>query len=1629
MANLIDDGHLVGFWPLSEPSGAPYFHNYSSTYGGKPSGISFNLHVHIGDNANNGTLSEWPGTTSMFNQESGVTYQGFLMQSDYEQLETNFKHCKILGIGLGDEPTKVATTFPRIAQSGFTIGAWVMPTTNGELEYPFTTGNGKFEQARANCFIYRGDDDDVFCIGVSGALAGGAQFESTEFGGPSRLSAYAYITEAKGTNPLTSNGAAVVESPVESGRYTHIAVSYRYLGGSDNELVLYKDGRVAASGTTSADVDAPNFTDNTFWSIGGSSDGNNTNPFEFQAVTGWNKMISGVYYFSRVLNEGEVLDMHNCGGLQPEDGVQPDVETPVSLTDPKLLAYYPFETGFEDVSVNKAPLIGPFDPGQLDFLVKSPGPYGQGGLMKTGTQPVESACSSGVTLGLVDNPSFTIAGFFVMPDFTSIEYLRGMMFSLGSVRERQDLLSLSNSTACFLLTIDDAAGTNKEVFAIFHPDGDANANTVTLKAPIYEISDRFGTHFAVSYDDQTNGVALYMHGRLQASGTVSGNFRNQIDGVVGSGFPLCITGGIEDQVIYTGWATTTNNPAGLNVETHSVAVFGRPLLESEINYLANNGIPLDSLERGIHDPRLMGFWPATDFELGDTHVEDRAQTWREFAGNLAFGLPDGYWNDIEASDSEGSWYTIDPFGARTTPPELAGFGNLGMTSGIFVSQGGSVGARVSSQTSNSRNSAADWGARYQLVEEDINIATYNSQRGVWYFEVTPSGAIPPVVNDGSASEFNSLVLNFGDSNDNLRFYLTTINADNPDPLGADAGTGGSGVSLVVFTNHGSTDTPIASGNLPFGVPSNVLFSYEFVDKFNTNNTNLDEMFVKLYVDGEKVYQKIILQDNSNIWTDNSPLTWDPVVSVGGIAFGSTAATEITTEYAGLGDIYMRNVAFLRGVFTEDDITYIATSGVDTDAPLPGYTAQDTSTQVTIADSNLQGYWRFAGGESGELDLTVNANNLALLAKEVLEGGGFTSSNIESINNLRFLPGPLIGSDLGVRCSGIGYGDDAPSVNPMSFYAGSGIGHDPTASFSIGFRLAARQPTTSSSNDADIILAYGVIPTSATNTGTNDNHGWSISIDSAEGIKFVGSTTGNMYTSNTSNGAQAGQVEVGPQFSTSVKRDNTYEIFRQGALGPAHIDSFSHYCYTIDYENDRIRCYMNGTLVHDRYFDSSVGLQNPADPAARLLTFFTHQVTSPWNFATSLQNDGAILTDLFLMDRALTEAEVRYIAFNGIDAATGTAVSGTVGGYVRGQDTASGVVGGYTRAQDTVSGVIGGYIPGGVIASGLMGGYVSGIVFGTGTIGGFVHGLDTVSGIAAGYIVGVELGSGMLAGYIRGQEVGSGTFGGLILAGEAASGTMGGLMFASDLVSGIFGGYMLGGLQGNFEFDAGFTVEAIAAENFDAQLEIAKTAASDFDAKLIIFQDEATPLVDIIVPDSTVTGLVPPFNQYFVGTASGQQGKTISQTRWNFGDFSPTVSVAESGAGLYPVQHNFAGSGFYVVRFEAIDSDGLHATATRIINAASGIDPVIVSLSGVPRSGPAGLTVDFSTKIDILPPSVSVVARLLSFDDGQTTSAFNPTHVYTEPGTYKPVWCVRDSRGVIWCDSLEAGNDFLTNGGL
>ncbi len=541
----------------------------------------------------------------------------------------------------------------------------------------------------------------------------------------------------------------------------------------------------------------------------------------------------------------------------------------------------------------------------------------------------------------------------------------------------------------------------------------------------------------------------------------------------------------------------------------------------------------------------------------------------------------------------------------------------------------------------------------------------------------------------------------------------------------------------------------------------------------------------------------------------------------------------------------------------------------------------------------------------------------------------------------------------------------------------------------------------SSNDARIIASYGRIPSSATQT-TGADACWFICIDDSENIKLQMSKNGIAYIDPAID--KGNSLESGPTPFLAAFRDNTdVEKFRYGAFDPPHQDSWGHYAWTFDATTGEVKAFVNGVLIDRKEFSSDGvidTLNTPTDPTARMITFLGGMFDI-WQWTSVLPDDQGILTDFFYFNEPITEQEVRYIALNGIAEADTPKASGIVGGYIEGLGQASGLIGGYVRGLDTGSGIIGGWLEGVFQASGLIGGYISGIP------------TPKASGHIGGYITGLGQASGFPGGYIRGQGAASGLFGGYITG--------------LGQVSGVIGGFINGGLNGVVEFDGYLEVEAFTAQDFDSLVQVSRHTNSDFDAKVEVFQSECPPEVNIVIPTAAVSGLATPFNQYFIGFASGVQGKTIVQTRWSFGDLGGFGAGVESGTnpGYYPVQHRFENQGFYAVKFEAIDSDGMHNSAIRFVHAASGVDPVRIALSGIPQIGEASLTVQYDQNVETLPPGVSITTRLLDLDNGQTTTVTDPLVVYNEPGVYKPVWCVRDSRGITWCDTMEPGIDVDT----
>lgn len=1645
MADFIDDGALIGFWPLSEPSGAPLFKNYSPAYSQYPSGLSFDMQVHVADDLQDENYrSLWPGTDTIANAESGVNIRGYRAQGHFTLMSSNSEpRSKCLILGHGDKRTIEQLLPHEIAQSGFTAGFWVYPTTDGYLDWhndggiaPASVG---WDQASSYVHAlygqFRFDADEAgWIMGVSGAVNQGAQFVVD----PEHHQLNAFLSQCdNGGTPEIH-----LDTPIESGRYTHITMSYRYVDGTSNELAFYKDGRVVGSGTTDFDLTKGNAVMLARpLTIGGSNNAIVTN--EYSHTTGWGHLVSGAYYFNRVLHEGEILDLHLQGGLQPAEANLADTKE-VTLYDSKLLSYIPFDSPtYVDASKNFRPFTDDYDLGDEGDLVIGPGPFGGvGRLQDSSAGSSFVVASSGLCSDLLDSRSWSIGIWATAKQVNARE--DNMVLSWGSVTSTtaasaNPLAATSEATMGLVITEEAISRNHMRLEA--YPLGDLNADRLLIYASGFEFYDRVHSHYGVVYDDQTYGLAFYVNGILQGSGNFASSFTDHLTRLVGSGYPFMFANGVQDGIADSALKGVHSDGGQDNWIGGNITIMGRPLEPCEMRAVAISGINTIPTKLSRHDSRLMGYWPCDDYQDGDILVEDKARNWQDVPGHLCRGDSLTKWEraynrggtqpDQSVYRFDGTAF-IDLYADRDTPPELASYGTLGITSGVWGVRGGGMGCADKPNSLNVRSARGNVSVRYKPNIEQRSLSPQNYVGGyVLGFEVTPSGDIQPYhvgqLSNTNKLEFNSCIFNYGNlgggaSHGEQRAFLTSINA----PFG-------SGIS-VVFQNRTAGFTAantrmVCSGNLTYGVPNKVLLYGRFDDPYSrtTVSAGTAPYRISLYINGEHV--QTIVRDISSLymWDVGPPNSDDDhyLLQFGG-EIGNDLINQQFSRDSGLGENYLREMFIMRGAFTSDEIEELATSGIRTTA-FPGYIAQKPKTQVTISDDDLRGYWRFngfAGGPahgvqgSGTSDLSSKANHLLPFAEIQSQRG----INTEAAHYLRAMPGPHVNSDLGVQCSGLTYESNAVSNlanDRIAPFMASGIGiDDPAAGFSVGFLMAKREDVTTSRFDG--LLAYGTVAQSTVaDTTVEINRGWFIGMDDLENMKMVMSQGGNMYLDNAGSAAHSGQVTCGCFDSSRIDGDLTnFENYI--ANGDQHIprlDYWSHYVWTYDATDNTLRCYLNGDIIDEQPLKTAPefwdGPQNPT-AEARYLTFFQHTEDTPWNFAHINTSDfDSVLTDVFYFSRTLTDAEARYIAFNGID---DTAI-------------ASNVVGGWTHGQDTVSGIVAGYMPGSIQVSGIVGGYVSGVVFGDGTVGGWVRGLDVMSGVIAGHIHGLDVGSGMIAGYLHGQDIVSGIFGGYMYGSTIASNLVGGIIFGSQNCSGIIGGYILGGFEGGLvEFDASYTVQVMSAQDFDTQLHVQRTDGSNFDAKVVIFEDEIGPLITVETPSMTVSGLAPPFNQYFVGKASGQQGKTITKARWTFGDLTPSVDVTESGAGYYPSSHYYAASGFYIAKFEAIDSDGQHGSATRIIHAASGIDPVIVSLSGVPRSGSAALTIDFTTVVDILPPGVIIVAKLLNYDDGQSTVSFNPTHVYSEPGVYKPTWTVRDSRGVIWNDSLAEGNDLLESGG-
>ncbi len=158
---------------------------------------------------------------------------------------------------------------------------------------------------------------------------------------------------------------------------------------------------------------------------------------------------------------------------------------------------------------------------------------------------------------------------------------------------------------------------------------------------------------------------------------------------------------------------------------------------------------------------------------------------------------------------------------------------------------------------------------------------------------------------------------------------------------------------------------------------------------------------------------------------------------------------------------------------------------------------------------------------------------------------------------------------------------------------------------------------------------------------------------------------------------------------------------------------------------------------------------------------------------------------------------------------------------------------------------------------------------------------------------------------------------------------------------------------------------------------------------------------ISVADATPTSGGFPLEVDFTGGNSSDD-KQIDKYHWEFID-------GETSNEPNPT-YTFDQVGTYDVVLTTTDSDGLTSTDTvTIVVTEKNNEAPVAKVTANPTLGVAPLEVQFigNTSTD----DHSVASYYYDFKDGSTTSNSNPSHSFTEPGTYEVLFTVKDENGL------------------
>ena len=178
---------------------------------------------------------------------------------------------------------------------------------------------------------------------------------------------------------------------------------------------------------------------------------------------------------------------------------------------------------------------------------------------------------------------------------------------------------------------------------------------------------------------------------------------------------------------------------------------------------------------------------------------------------------------------------------------------------------------------------------------------------------------------------------------------------------------------------------------------------------------------------------------------------------------------------------------------------------------------------------------------------------------------------------------------------------------------------------------------------------------------------------------------------------------------------------------------------------------------------------------------------------------------------------------------------------------------------------------------------------------------------------------------------------------------------------------------------------------------------------------APPTPGLIVTASPLTGQAP-LTVQFTSPSADSTGNTVTNWNWNFGDGA--TSTAQSPSHIYTNLGSFSPS---LAAYSTYGALPLSVTGPGTIT----VTKHTLNVAASPQAGPLPLAVQFSS------PSVdsggnTVTNWSWNFGDGGTSTAQNPSHVYTGAGSFSPSLVARSTYGAWSLDITGPGVITVTN---